>query len=126
MSKHVDSNELMCRFVFRKSHIDNRLGRVTSAVFMPPKDLKLSVFRVKDLNEQEIWDIGKKVGQVSQRNLIGKADLIVAEFLERDLEIHADNKPPRHANIVNWPIEEGKRLSIAQELADIARLTISN
>jgi hypothetical protein len=114
----------LCRFVFSKSHIDSRSGRVTSAVFMPPRDLKLSVFRIKELSEQDVLEIGKKVGKVSDRKLVGHANLAVKEFEKRDLQIQADNKPIRHANVINWPDEKAQRLILAQELADIAKLSV--
>lgn len=94
---------------------------------MPPPNFKLSVFRIDNLPEPEIWKIGLKrvVSKMPQaRNLYGRADNQALNILENNLQIDPDNKPRRHANITGWPELKEEQKSIAQELAAKASLRL--
>jgi len=121
----VDSNELLTRYIFSDRHIRRQKKKATSAAFMPRDyDLRLSVFRIEGLFDKKIWEIGRKVGKKASRNLHARADIKALEVERQELSIEPDKNPPRHANIVRWPDERAKRLSIAQELAEVAILSI--
>ena len=95
---------------------------------MPPPNLQLSIFRIKDLKDPEIWEIGIKqvVEKMKQpKNLHGRADIKAVDIFDVDLQIEPDNTPPRHANIINWPDQKEKVKSIAQELAAKASLRLN-
>jgi len=124
LPKKVDSNEPLSRYIFNERHIDVQHRRIKPGAFIPPANSRLSVFRISGLLEDIIWDIGKKVGNISHRKLCGRADVIAFEFEKRGFQIEANDNPPRHADIIRWPDEKAKRLSIAQELAEIAKLSI--
>ena len=94
---------------------------------MPPSNMKLSVFRIDNLTESQIWKIGQKRvanRMRTRRNLYGRADVKALNVFETGLEIHHDNIPPRHADIVNWPDEKSERKEIALELAANASLKL--
>ena len=92
---------------------------------MPPADLRLSVFRVEGLDNNKIWQIGeKKVVSQSGKTLYGRAE-IRAQLVEKTgLSIDPDNNPPRHANIIGWPLEKNEQKLIALELAKEATLEL--
>lgn len=95
---------------------------------MPPPDLKLSVYLVTNLPENEVWTLGKSVlDQHPQPRLYGKADVRVEAVQEQELKAFRDDDPPRHVNVVGWPsYADGKDLlkSLAQQLAKSAKLTL--
>ncbi len=121
----VQSNETLSRYIFTETHYSVSDWRVKSTAFMPRSDdLRVSVFRTSGLSEPKVWSIGIIVGQKSDRTLCGRGDVVAADVTEQNLDIDADNRPPRHANIVGWPQEKHKRQAIAQVLASSARLKL--
>lgn len=94
---------------------------------MPPPNLKFSVFRIDSLSVPEIWKIGlnQVIAKMPEpRTLYGRADIQAKNVLKTGLQFDPDNKPPRHANIVNWPETKEEQKSIAQELAADATLEL--
>jgi hypothetical protein len=88
-------------------------------------DLKLSVFQIRGMAEDEIWNLGERtVVRSSVRTLYGRADIHVAAVRETGLEVHPDNNPQRHANVINWPMEKSKRKLLALQLAERANLKL--
>lgn len=55
----------------------------------------------------------------------GFASIVASLVYEEGLLIEADNIPPRHAEIIGWPIDEAHQKSIAQVLAAQASLVCS-
>lgn len=84
---------------------------------MPDPKLSLSVFRVFQLSENQIWKIGKDVGKQSGRPLYGRGGVKTFVVSKNKLQIKPDDNPPRHANIIGWSTEKSEQKSIAQELA---------
>lgn len=114
------------RFLTQHNHFSLTRHEVKFKAFMPPPDLKLSVFRIDGLYVREIWDLGNSViSQIDQkRRFYGIADIKVAIFERESLAIDPDNIPERHANIIGWPEDQEKQLSIAQILAAEAILLL--
>ncbi len=99
-----------------------RGGKAKAAAFMPPKDLKLSVFQIVGLRIPAIWRLGVvHVAGPSQRTLYGRADVRRTVVDEVGLAVEADNDPPRHAAIVGWPIEKSAQKLYALDLAGRAQ-----
>ncbi len=95
---------------------------------MPPPDLRLSVYQITNLPEDEIWTLGKGVlEQHPQPRLYGRADVDVGVVHGQKLKALRDDDPPRHVNVVGWPnYADGKDLmkSLAQQLAQSAKLQL--
>lgn len=121
----VDPHELLARFLTHRTQFSRQNKRVRTVAFMPPADLRLSVFRVEGLDNNKIWQIGeKKVVSQSGKTLYGRAE-IRAQLVEKTgLSIDPDNNPPRHANIIGWPLEKNEQKLIALELAKEATLEL--
>lgn len=48
-------------------------------------------------------------------------DFRVADIRGDALELHLDDSPPRHGNLIGWPAERHEQLALARELATVAR-----
>lgn len=119
----IKSKEELTRYIFSKSHYRSSDKTVKPNAFMPANDGKTSVFLISDISENKIWDLGdREVAQIRQKALKGRADILALNVFQKKLEVDFNNDPPRHANIIGWPEEKSKQISIAQELAADAHL----
>jgi hypothetical protein len=82
------------------------------------------VYRTLDLTLEEVWDLGNRIGVQGSRNLHGRADTTVSNVRATGLEIEADDIPPRHAEIVGWPVSESEQQLLAIKLAAEATLVL--
>lgn len=97
------------------------------AAFHPAvnKDHKTSVFRIQELTEQQIWSLGDKyVASRSGREVRARAELLVEQITNVGLRVEPSTPPPRHGDIIGWPREKNKWMSLAQELAAVAVLQV--
>ncbi len=127
LSKQIKQDEVIARYITSKGYFSRQKNIVKPQAFMPPRDLRLSVFRIEKLTAFEIWEIGFKEvieKMMEPKNLYGRADIKVKHVLSNKLQINPDNRPPRHANIINWPVAKEEQKSIAQELAAEATLEL--
>ena len=125
--KEINGQETIARYITSSRWYSREKNIVKPLTFMPPPDLKLSVFRIDNLSEPEIWKIGfeKVISKMIQpKNLHGRADIQALNILENNLQIEPDNTPPRHADIIGWPELKEEQKSIAQELAAKASLRL--
>ncbi len=123
----VNPNESLARYLNEKrGYFSTDRNSVLPRAFMPPPNLRLSVFRIDGLKLDEVWEIGqKKVIDVlpQPKTLYGMADIKASKVREFGLEIEPSNTPPRHADICAWP-EKAEHKSIAQQLAAEAKLVL--
>lgn len=124
MEEEVSPSESVARFITQKSYYRPSDQTVKHNAFMPNRQGKTSVYRVIDLDDEEIFEIGRRfVADELKKLLMGRADILVSKILDRELMVELDPTPhPRHANIVDWPEDESKHRLIALELADEAEL----
>lgn len=120
----VQPDEILSRYIFAESQYRSSDHSIRHTAFMPPGDLRLSVFRTSGLNERDIWGIGEDVGRESKRNLHGRGDFLAGEVTRVNLDIDPDDIPLRHANVVGWPPEKHRQQLIAQKLASVATLKL--
>jgi hypothetical protein len=93
---------------------------------MPNREGETSIYRIDNLSDTEIIEIGTQyVANVLGKPLLGRAEILVSEVLEQNLEVvPAPNPHPRHANITNWPDERDASRMIALELSNKAELRL--
>jgi hypothetical protein len=92
---------------------------------MPNRNGELSVFRIQELPEEQIWEIGRRyVSEPQGKTLYGRGDVFASIVIENNLTINLDDNPPRHANVVGWPADKSKLKLIALELANQATLRV--
>jgi len=106
-----------------KNHFSTERNEVKQAAFLPPPDLKLSVFDIMHLSELHIWAIGKKyVCEPQGKTLYGRGQFPVSTAVGVGLKVEVDNTPPRHANLYGWPQEKSEQKIVALQLAKQAEL----
>ena len=71
----------------------------------------ISIGRIHDLECDEILELGIDFGKRSNptRPVCGWFEFHEDDVDEAFLTIEDDNEPPRHANIVKWPVDPSKR-----------------
>jgi hypothetical protein len=128
LEEEVSPSESVARFITQKSYYRPSNRTVRHNAFMPNRDGETSVYRIIDLDDKEIFEIGHRfVADEMKKPLMGRADIMVSKILERDLRVEPDPKPhPRHANIVDWPEDESKHKLIALEIAAEAELHLTS
>ena len=96
-------------------------------MFMPPKDLRLSVYEIAGLADVDIWALGTTYVAAPQ----GKALMARADFEEEialSSGLTVENVPiphPRHRELCGWPEDTVRQRPIAIRLAASARLIIA-
>lgn len=120
----VEASEQIARYILTKRHVSVTKGIVRPAAYMPASNGETSVYRISDIAEKEIWDIGRKyVAEPSGRTLRARGDSPAAAITKTGLEIVPETTPhPLHANIVNWPSEKDEQKMLAVEIANEATL----
>ena len=123
----VDEHEPLSRYLTSRSWFSRENDRVKNGAFMPPQDLKLSVFRTQGLSDSRIWELGEEEvikKAPTPKTLYGRADIVPLIVKMVGLEVDPDNIPPRHANIARWPQEKSEQKLVALQLAEEATLKL--
>ena len=90
--------------------------------FEPPRDRRLSLFRVTGMTENAIWKLGRRhVEPERKKRVLGRAAISVEQVRKVGLSLMPDDLPCRHANVEGWP-EKDEVMSLMQELAAEATL----
>jgi hypothetical protein len=132
--EQIDRYEPLARFIFSRSHFSPAKKIVKAPAFIPaPDDLQTSVFRIYELGERQIRDIGEDVGRTQNppRSPRARGEIEVNAVLNVgvnvgvSLHVIPDEPPPRHAEITGWPRDDKpQQLEIAKLLAAVARLVV--
>jgi hypothetical protein len=119
-------SELTSRYLRQSNHYSASSGRVKPRASHPaPNDHKTSIFRVLGLTDSEIWALGDTAITLPPGStLLARAELSVDQITATGLHVESEEPPPRHANIINWPVEKDEVMSKAQELAAVAILRL--
>jgi hypothetical protein len=132
--EQIGRDEPLARFIFSRSHFSPAKKVVKAPAFIPdPDDLQTSVFRIHELGEGQIRDIGADVGRTQNppRSPRARGEIEVRAVINVGLNVGVgldvipDKPPARHAEIVGWPRDDKPRqLEIAKLLAAVARLVL--
>jgi len=120
----VEVSEQIARYILSKRHISVANGIVRPAAYMPASNGETSVYRISDIAEKEVWDIGRKyVAGPGGRTLHARGDTPAVAITKTGLAIVPETTPhPLHANIVNWPSEKDEQKMLAVAIANEATL----
>ena len=99
----VADEEDLARFVTSSGQF-NTIG-VKLDAFMPGRDNETSVFRHSGQPRDELWAIGEEFA-AQGRTIHGAAILKARDVRQARLDVLAEEPPPRHAAIRNWPSME--------------------
>jgi len=123
----LNPTDPLTRYILSKSHFSAEKGRVKPPAFMPWPSFKLSVFQIRDLAENRIWEMGESsVAKPTNRTLYGRGDITLSAVHKNGLRVDPDNNPTRHADIVGWPEEKSEQKLLAMELAEDASLRLKS
>jgi hypothetical protein len=113
----VNPSEPVSRFLL-KGDVRPDGKTIKYSAFMPPPNLRLSVFLVSNLSDQQVWELAVKNVEPVRGPVIGRGNLSVSQVVARRLNVSPDVDPAsKHANVVNWPEDRDERATIAKELA---------
>jgi len=114
----VAASEIVTRYLmFGKWYLAN--GTIKYEAFMPPVDLELSVTRLCQTTDAEIWDVGARVAEESRRKLHGRTDVAVKAFADQQLRVECDPLPnnANHALARGWSADKAQQMIVAKQLA---------
>lgn len=124
----VDVEEMTARFVVAKRHINKQTLTLKADAFVPHPYEELSVTRLIEITEDEIWTVGRAVAtaRTPPRTLRGRGDVLAATYLRQEnLKVVADpvSGNPNHANVTGWPSADDvtAQIMIAKEIAAVAK-----
>ena len=100
-------------------------SRVKVRTFLPsPSVPDISVYRVDDLDEGAIWQIGYDY-VAGSKPVLARGDLRAGIVFDYRLQITPTEEPhPRHANIDGFPTDGLKTRAIALALAEACELRV--
>lgn len=128
--EQIQRDEPLARFIFSRRHLSTTKKVVKAPAFIPnPDDLQTSVFRIYELGERQIRDIGEGVGRTQSPpqspRARGEIEVNAVINVGANLHVIPDEPPPRHAEITGWPRDDKpQQLEIAKLLAAVARLVL--
>lgn len=110
----------LSRFLFTRNHLNP--GQRFRA-FLPPTDLKLSVFDTEEMGEPDIWEMARRESEERDQTLYGRADVQTAGVHKVGLRVVLAEPPPRHRHIEGWPSADQKedQKGLAMELAALSQ-----
>lgn len=100
LPEDVNDDEDLARFLTQSSQFNKIMVR-PAALLPNPKDRETSVSRHGREPSDRLWQIG--LAAAGDRKLYGAAIFKAHVIRENQLEIIADEPPPRHAVIKGWP-----------------------
>lgn len=125
LGSEIRNNETLSRYVFSRSHFSPQTARVKYNAFMPRQG-EVSVFRIDQLSEKQIWTTGAEIASGGNRKLHARGDIRALVVRESRLDVVSDEPPTRHANVIGWPQEKSEQQLIAQQLAASAVLRLKD
>ncbi|MDP2646571.1 MAG: hypothetical protein Q8P24_16650 [Desulfobacterales bacterium] len=122
----ISEEEPICRYLFHSNNYSASNGRVRYNAFLPLNG-ETSVFRIKNLSEEEVWDIGQReIADRRNKELKARGDVIASSIYEVGLGLEPEiSSHHLHANIINWPKVKSEQILIARKVADSAELHLN-
>jgi len=127
VNETVSPTEKLTRYIFeQRGKFNPKEGRVIYRAFLPHPRRETSVCRISGIEENRIFKIGEKIGEIRGKSLKARADVYASNVYAVKLRVQptpmSDN--PRHANIIDWPKEKSEQKLKAIELAEKASLVL--
>lgn len=128
LSDCITDDEDLARFLTQSSHFNASMAK--PAAFLPnPRDRETSVSRHGSEPRDRLWTIGLEAS--GERNLHGAAIFEALVVREAELDVSADEPPPRHAVIKGWPwnesdpeLQKARQKELALQIASRAVLVL--
>jgi hypothetical protein len=123
VEEHISDNEPLTKFLEDSKDYEVSTGKVKVSAFYPSNKYgAVSVIRILDLMEVEIWDIADQFVAPTRKpkngNYRARADLATSNVRETGLTVKSETTDhPRHADITGWitpPREVGSEEAIQE------------
>lgn len=122
----INEQEALARFLLHSKIFSRVNGTVKADAFR--SNQPISVYRIDELSRSKIWLIGKYlVADVIRRHLYGYASITVKTIynINPTLEVKRAYFPhPRHANILNMPLNKPAQKHLAKKIATASELVL--
>lgn len=109
----VHDEEDLARFITSSRQFRKSDKSVKEAALRPNKNGETSVFRHGKQPLTSLWDLADQ--NISGRTVHGAAIFKARSVRKAELEVIVQEPPPRHANIVNWPMDSDRNLERARQ-----------
>jgi len=124
LPEHIDDEEDLARFLTQSNQFNSIM--VKPSAFLPDhKARETSISRHGHTPLERLWEIG--LVAAGNRKLYGAALFKARDVRTVQLEVIADEPPPRHAVIKNWPwpeidpeLQKAKQKELAASIASAA------
>lgn len=103
LPKDIKGEETLARFVMSSSHY-NAHGIKYTAYLPNPRNGETSVFRYAEKWAESLRAIGESAARNRGLQLHGTSLVLAQVVFDAMLRLVAVEPPPRHANIVGWPV----------------------
>jgi hypothetical protein len=110
----VDDDEALARFLLSSSHFSATVVRAAAFLPNPKAHMTTSVSRHGAGARDELIQVGRALRP--DRTLHGAAICKAAVVRSARLDVISDEPPPRHANIVGWPVDADPSFQKAAQL----------
>ena len=112
------------RYINEKGKLRREGAAAGYNAFMPPRNLRLSVYHTETLDEPEVEQIADDFVSTPDRPVLAKADLAVRIYSSAGLRIEIDGVPhPRHGNALGWSGQHALQKVVALQLAEAATVS---
>jgi hypothetical protein len=111
----VGDDEDLARFLPSSKWYKSKMAKPVA--FLPTSDRETSVFRHGDQPRDELWSL---FTVREPFRLHGAAIVKASDVRAIELDVIADEPPPRHAAIIGWPLDNDPALQKAQQIARAA------
>lgn len=124
----IEGSENISRYILTKRQYSQLNKCVKYGAYLPAQNGEASVFRTDNLNDIDIWSIGKDyVAIPRKKKLYARGDSIAINIFNTGLMLKQDTVPhPLHANIIEWPAEKDEQKMLAIEIANNATLFVNS
>lgn len=117
-----DPDSLFTKFILEQRHYRTSDNTAKHTAFMPDKNGETSVFKINDISEATIWDIGDSEVAVNRKPVQARADINQKLITEAGLIAKPDQSTHHlHHVIVGWPDDRLERQEKARQLASNAQ-----
>lgn len=111
MDPYIKDSESITRFLVadKNKHCNLARKEIKAGAFFPSFRMpELSVYRIQDIENEQIWEIADEFVAPNLKGFKGhfeaRADILVENVRKNKLDVISEPTPhPRHADIINWP-----------------------
>jgi hypothetical protein len=114
LPEFVEDDEALARFLVSSSHFSATIVKPAAFLPNPKAQMTTSVSRHGAALREELIHIGRALRP--DRTLHGVAICKAADVRSARLDVISDEPPPRHANIVGWPVDADPTFQKAAQL----------